>query len=65
MASIALFVFAGACWRPVVWLQIRMVAMAQKAVRGGAALPDAYWRYAQWWEWLGYPALWRCWPCFI
>lgn len=55
-ASIALFFFAGVCWLPVVWLQIRMAAMAQKAVRSGSALPDAYWRYAQWWEWLGYPA---------
>jgi uncharacterized membrane protein len=54
--SIALFVFAGACWLPVVWLQIRMAAMAQEAARVGNKLPDAYWRYARWWEWLGYPA---------
>jgi uncharacterized membrane protein len=54
--SIALFVFAGACWLPVVWLQIRMAAMAQEAAHMGNKLPDAYWRYARWWEWLGYPA---------
>ena len=54
--SIALFVFAGACWLPVVWLQIRMATMAQEAARMGNKLPDAYWRYARWWEWLGYPA---------
>lgn len=54
--SIALFVFAGACWLPVVWLQIRMAAMAQEAARMGNKLPDAYWSYARWWEWLGYPA---------
>lgn len=54
--SIALFVFAGACWLPVVWLQIRMAAMAQEAARMGNKLPDAYWCYARWWEWLGYPA---------
>jgi uncharacterized membrane protein len=55
--SIGLFVFAGACWLPVVWLQIRMAAMAQEAARSSATeLPPAYWRYAQWWEWLGYPA---------
>lgn len=54
--SIALFVFAGACWLPVVCLQIRMAAMAQEAARVGNKLPDAYWRYARWWEWLGYPA---------
>lgn len=54
--SIALFVLAGACWLPVVWLQIRMAAMAQEAARMGNKLPGAYWRYARWWEWLGYPA---------
>lgn len=54
--SIALFVVAGACWLPVVWLQIRMAAMAREAARTASGLPDAYWRYARWWEWLGYPA---------
>jgi uncharacterized membrane protein len=54
--SIALFVVAGACWLPVVWLQIRMAAMARDAAQAGTELPDAYWRYARWWEWLGYPA---------
>lgn len=54
--SIALFVFAGACWLPVVWLQIRMAAMAQEAARVGTQLPETYWRYAQRWEILGYPA---------
>ncbi|MDO8385768.1 MAG: DUF2269 domain-containing protein [Polaromonas sp.] len=54
--SIALFVFAGACWLPVVWLQIRMAAMARDAAQAGTELPDAYWRFARRWEWLGYPA---------
>lgn len=54
--SLALFVFAGACWLPVVWLQIRMAAMAQEATRMGAQVPETYWRYARRWEWLGYPA---------
>lgn len=54
--SIALFVFAGACWLPVVWLQIRMAVMAQEAARAGTQVPKAYWRYARWWECLGYPA---------
>jgi uncharacterized membrane protein len=54
--SLALYVLAGACWLPVVWLQLRMATMAQLAVRNGDELPDAYWRYARWWETLGYPA---------
>lgn len=51
--SLALYVVAGACWLPVVWLQLRMRDMAARA---GGELPPLYWRYARWWEALGYPA---------
>lgn len=54
--SIALFVLAGVCWLPVVWLQIRMAAMAQQAAASATELPPDYWRYAKTWERLGYPA---------
>jgi uncharacterized membrane protein len=54
--SIALFVFAGACWVPVVWLQIRMAAMAAHAHRDTAPLPPLHARYQRYWEVLGYPA---------
>jgi uncharacterized membrane protein len=54
--SIALYLFAGACWLPVVWLQIRMKRMAESALARGDVLPNQYWRYARWWERLGYPA---------
>jgi uncharacterized membrane protein len=54
--SIALYLFAGACWLPVVWLQIRMKRLADAAVQSGAPLPAVYWSYARAWEWLGYPA---------
>ena len=30
--------------------------LAQQAVEAGTPLPPLYWRYARWWEWLGYPA---------
>lgn len=56
MWSIALYLFAGACWLPVVWLQLRMKKMADEALSNGRALPATYWRYARWWEGLGYPA---------
>ncbi|MES2613420.1 MAG: DUF2269 domain-containing protein [Pseudomonadota bacterium] len=56
-ASLALFVLAGLCWLPVVWLQLRMRALAQQAADAGSdALPATYWRHARWWEALGYPA---------
>ena len=54
--TFGLYVLAGICWLPVVWLQIRMRALAQQAVEAGTPLPDLYWRYARWWEALGYPA---------
>jgi uncharacterized membrane protein len=55
-ASLALYVLAGACWVPVVWLQLRMRTLAAEAADTGGALPALYWRYARWWERLGYPA---------
>lgn len=54
--SIALFLLAGACWLPVVWLQIQMARMAQEAAHNGQPLPERYWRFARIWECLGYPA---------
>ena len=55
-ASLVLFFTSGACWLPVVWLQIQMAKMAQEAAQTGQSLPSVYWRYARWWEGLGYPA---------
>ncbi|WP_454677784.1 DUF2269 family protein [Achromobacter marplatensis] len=55
--SIALYLLAGACWLPVVWLQYEMAKMAAAShAAGDTALPARYWRFAQWWERLGYPA---------
>lgn len=55
--STALYVFALACWLPVVWLQIRMSRMAGNAVQRGEALPALFWRYHGWWTLLGTLAL--------
>lgn len=55
-AAIILFVLAGACWLPVVWIQIQLQALAQKAHHNKSPLPPNYWRLARVWEWLGYPA---------
>lgn len=56
LASLLLYGLAGLCWLPVVWLQLRMAAMASQAQQQQTALPQLYWRYARYWEWLGYPA---------
>ncbi|MBK6639438.1 MAG: DUF2269 domain-containing protein [Rhodocyclaceae bacterium] len=54
--SLALYCFAGLCWLPVVWMQIRMQTLAAQAVADNTALPPRYWRMARWWFWLGVPA---------
>jgi uncharacterized membrane protein len=54
--SIALYFLAMACWLPVVWLQIRMASMAERAVASDGVLPAAFWRYHRIWTALGVPA---------
>jgi uncharacterized membrane protein len=54
--SIALYLVAGACWLPVVWIQLRMRNMAQAAARDATELPEQYWRYLRIWFLLGIPA---------
>ena len=51
-----LYAVAGACWLPVVWLQIHMTKMAALALNNQEPLSAQYWQYARYWEWLGYPA---------
>lgn len=55
-SSLGLYVVAGVCWLPVVWLQIRMRDEANEAVAQQRALSPCYWRMARWWFWLGVPA---------
>ncbi len=54
--SLALYVIAGICWLPVVWLQIRMRELSKTAVETGTPLTQQYWRYARAWFYLGVPA---------
>jgi len=56
VASFGLYLLAGACWLPVVWIQWRMAKIARHAVDHNEPLPALYWRFARWWEGLGYPA---------
>ncbi|MFT3734432.1 MAG: DUF2269 domain-containing protein [Rhodocyclaceae bacterium] len=53
-AGLALYVFVGLCWLPVVVLQIRMHKLARQAHETVSPLPSAYQRMALWWEGLGY-----------
>ena len=54
--SILLYGLAGACWLPVVWIQIRMARMAESAASSHAVLPPLFWRYHAAWTALGWPA---------
>jgi uncharacterized membrane protein len=56
LAAIMLYCAAGACWLPVVWLQIRMRDLARQAEQTETAIGERYWSYARLWFWLGVPA---------
>jgi len=55
-ASLAMFFVAGACWLPVVRLQIRMARLARQAVESKQPLPAEYHRAMRQWVALGWPA---------
>jgi uncharacterized membrane protein len=52
----ALYMLAGACWLPVVAIQIRMKAMLEAQARGAAFDEEGYRRLFRWWFVLGWPA---------
>jgi uncharacterized membrane protein len=55
--SFVLYFVAGACWLPVVWIQMKLRDLAREAVATGAStLPSAYWKYERIWVLLGIPA---------
>jgi uncharacterized membrane protein len=54
--SIALYVFTGAFWLPVVFMQMRLRDLAAAAAASGAPLPPAYHRLFWWWFAFGFPA---------
>ena len=54
--SFVLYFVAGACWLPVVAIQIRMRRLAEAAAAAGGALPAEYRRLWRWRTALGFPA---------
>jgi uncharacterized membrane protein len=56
LLSIAMYFLVGACWLPVVWLQIRMRDLAVAAATSSSPLPAEYKKYYRWWFVLGWPA---------
>ena len=51
--GLALYFFAGACWIPVVWMQIRMRDMAKISAETNKPLPGGFWKMDRWWIILG------------
>lgn len=56
LVAIGLYIFVGACWIPVVWLQIRMARIAEECLAASEPLPQVYRTYFRWWFALGWPA---------
>jgi uncharacterized membrane protein len=56
VVSVALYLFVGCCWLPVLWLQKRMRDLAVRAQQTGSPLPADYDRYFRTWFVLGWPA---------
>lgn len=54
--SLALYIFIGLCWLPVVWIQFRLRNLARQAVQARSALPPEYFRLYRVWFALGIPA---------
>jgi len=51
-----LYLLAGACWLPVVWIQLRMRDIARTATRMNEPLPSVFLTYFRVWVGLGIPA---------
>ena len=56
LASIILYVVAGACWLPVVWIQNQVNDLARAAAATEQPLPARYFRLFGIWIALGVPA---------
>lgn len=56
LAALALYVFVGVFWLPVVWIQHTLRDIARQAVAEGAQLPDRYFRLYRIWFACGFPA---------
>lgn len=56
LTSLVLYVLIGACWIPVVGIQMRVARLAGEAAASGTSLPGAHARLMRWWYGLGWCA---------
>lgn len=56
VCSLCLYAVTGLFWLPVVWIQLRLRALARQAADAGTPLPPAYHRLWRIWFACGFPA---------
>ncbi len=56
VATYVIYIIAGCCWLPVVWIQIQLKNMVAHAVNTGDELPPRYYKLFKIWFILGWPA---------
>lgn len=56
VATYVVYIIAGLCWLPVVWIQIQLKNMCIEAAENNTALPAKYNQLFKIWFWLGVPA---------
>ena len=56
MWTYVIYIIAGLCWLPVVWIQIQLKNMSKEAYKKGTDLPERYNNLFRIWFLLGWPA---------
>ena len=56
LLTYVIYIIAGLCWFPVVWIQIQLKNMLAEAIAHDTALPDRYNQLFRIWFLLGWPA---------
>lgn len=56
MTTFVIYIIAGLCWLPVVWIQIQLKNMCQEAIQNQTELPTRYHKLFKIWFWFGWPA---------
>ncbi len=56
MMTYGIYILAGLCWLPVVWIQIQLKNIVAKAVESREPLPENYHKLFKIWFILGWPA---------
>ncbi len=56
LLTYGLYIIAGICWLPVVWIQIQLKNMVTHSLNSGTPLPPRYFKLFKLWFALGWPA---------